>query len=63
MKPRAILLSELDYGDAGPRYRVEKLTDTVEYSIGELLSKQEVAQLCELLIWKVTIQPAKANSK
>jgi hypothetical protein len=61
MKPRAITLSQWAYwsGKQGPFYRFEKLTDSVEYEIEQILTKAEVAQLCDLMIWKVTVQPAK----
>jgi len=36
-------------------YRIERLTDTVEYTPGQLLHKNEVQSLCANRQWKVTI--------
>lgn len=37
------------------RYRVERLGESVEYRLGQMLEKTEVEALCELAEWKVTI--------
>ena len=36
-------------------WTVEKVTDSLMYSPGEILCKSEVKDLCEIAQWKVTI--------
>src|SRR5262245_15338680 len=36
------------------RYRVEKITNSVEFIPGEMLTKDQVAQLCKSDLWSVT---------
>lgn len=38
-------------------YRVERVTDTTEFHIGQMLPKREVDSLCAARDWKVTIVP------
>ena len=38
-------------------YRVESLTDSVEYAPHQFLTKAEVNALCVNKYWKVTIKP------
>lgn len=40
---------------AALRYRVEQITDSIEYSPGQLLEKAEVESLCASRDWKVTV--------
>ena len=47
---------------AHPFFRVERLVDTVEYAIGQLLDRKEVEDLCELWTWKVTIQKGRDDN-
>jgi len=37
-------------------YKVTKVTDSVEFSPGDYLTKAEVDGLCHAPLWKVTIQ-------
>lgn len=37
------------------RFRVEQLTETAEFYIGQYLERSEVEQLCAANDWKVTI--------
>lgn len=36
-------------------YRVDQVTDSVEYRPGTFLTKKEVASLCDAKDWKITI--------
>jgi hypothetical protein len=40
-------------------YRVEKVTDSVEFDPMQLLSKAQVQQLCSAPSWRVTVLPSK----
>jgi hypothetical protein len=39
------------------RYRVEQITDSVEYRTGQLLERTEVEPLCASNSWRITIVP------
>ena len=43
----------------GKHYRVAKVTDSVEYSPGDLLAKADVGGLCCSKAWKVIIRDNK----
>jgi len=45
--------------DAATRFRVEQITDSVEYRTGQFLERAEVEKLCASTEWKVTIVPIK----
>lgn len=49
--------------DAAVRFRVEQITDSIEYRTGQYLERNEIEQLCERNDWKVTIVPHKTTSK
>jgi hypothetical protein len=58
MKMKTIVLSIKDAVDGranGRQYRVEKVTDSVQYSPRDILTKSEVENLCNNQHWKVTI--------
>jgi hypothetical protein len=40
-------------------FRVERITDSVEYHTGQYLARKEVKRLCAERDWKVTIVPFK----
>jgi hypothetical protein len=40
-------------------YRVEQVTDSVEFAPGQLLDKEEVKELCSSSKWRVTIVASK----
>lgn len=45
---------------AAPRvYRVEKVTDSIEFAPSTQLSKSQVEELCASKQWKVVVVPAK----
>lgn len=52
------LKNQAEY-DAALRYRVEQVTDSVEFRPGQLLSRKEVEDLCASKEWKVTVVPIK----
>ena len=41
------------------RFRVEQVTDSVEFFTGQFLDRPQVEELCEARDWKVTIVPVK----
>lgn len=43
--------------NASPLFRVERVTDSVEFVPGQMLSKKEVDVLCASQAWKVTTIP------
>jgi hypothetical protein len=49
-----------NHADAAQRlYKVEKVTDSVELTPGEMLFKKQVEDLCCSREWKVTVVPIK----
>lgn len=40
-------------------YRVGRVTDSLEFSPGDIISKEKAQELCDLADWKVTV----ANQK
>ena len=40
-----------------PGYGVASVKNSTDYSPGQVLSKQEVTDLCEVTSWEVTIRP------
>lgn len=44
------------------RYRVEHVTNSVDYSPGQFLERDTVERLCESKNWQVTIVPPKEGS-
>lgn len=66
MKTKTLTLSHGHYnpkatmGDMNALlYRVERVTDSVDYKPGDMLTKEAVKELCDKAAWKVTIQPIK----
>jgi len=64
MKAKTITLSHPHLADDGSdtvgrptNYRVERITDSLEFSPGQLLKKSEAAELCDSPRWKVTVVP------
>jgi hypothetical protein len=60
MKTKTIKLSDgwarPDTADGNPRrFRVEQITDSVEFQTGTFLEKNDVDLLCKAHDWKVTI--------
>ena len=45
--------------EAALRYRVEQVTDSVEYTPGQYLERKVVDELCHSRDWKVTIVPVR----
>jgi hypothetical protein len=41
------------------RYRVEQITDNIDYAPGQMLTPEVVAELCALEDWKVIVKGAK----
>lgn len=41
-------------------YRVERVTDTVEFAPGDIVTKKVVADLCDSKQWKVIVQKVAA---
>lgn len=41
--------------EASRRFRVEQITDSIEFHTGQMLEREEVQSLCESKEWKVTI--------
>lgn len=48
-----------DAWDKALRYRVEQVTDSIEFRPGQLLERKEVEDLCTSKEWKVTVVPIK----
>lgn len=40
-------------------YKVEKVTESIEYNPSQQLSKKQVQELCEASGWKVTVTEVK----
>jgi hypothetical protein len=62
MKQKTIKLSDgwADIRDrTRTRYRVEQITDSIEYATGDLLDRDVVARLCVADEWRVTVVPKK----
>ena len=58
-RPLSTFRSDADF-QAATRFRVEQITDTIEFHTGQLLERHEVEYLCESSKWKVIIVPHKA---
>lgn len=41
------------------RYRVDKVVNSVEYYPGQMLTRKEVADLCDATSWEVNVVPIK----
>ena len=57
-KPKTLALSSgwtLQIAGGKPAYRVEKITNSVAYEPGVLLSKEQTEALCADRAWTVTI--------
>ena len=54
LRPGSEFTSEEEWRKA-MTFRVEQLTESIEYQIGQLLQRAEVKQLCDSPHWKVTI--------
>jgi len=57
MKTKTIKLTQ--ESDNKLIYRIEQVTDSVEFTPGDFLKKDEVERLCRANNWKVTIVAAK----
>ena len=67
MKVKAIKLSDghppadrhsidsMDEWNAKSRFRVESVSDSIEFHTGEMLSREQVQKLCDDIYWKVTV--------
>ena len=59
-KIKTITLSFFDgYGpfQGKPAWRVERVTDSIEYDPGQMLNKEQMDVLCASEDWKVAVQP------
>lgn len=63
MKTKTITFTHLPFyvpaGDNEPRWHVDVVTDSTEFSPGQLLTKEQVDKLCADDGWKVTIKAMK----
>lgn len=50
-----------DNPETSSRYRVEQVTNSVEFSPGQLLTKKEIMSLCEATHWTVNTVPVPRN--
>jgi hypothetical protein len=54
-KPKIITLSRGWENGEGIRYRVESITNSIEYEPGQYLTHAEVESLCNAIGWQVNI--------
>ena len=62
MKVKTIKLTDgwgASHPDGKRRFRVEQITDSIEFETGQLLERAEVEGLCRSDKWKVTIASKK----
>lgn len=66
-KTKTIILSPGYYKEGEPRegklgYRVERVTDSLEFTPGDIISHAKADELCHARDWKVTIERNKGSS-
>jgi len=57
--PKKGTFSTVEDWEMAARFRVEQVTDSIQYRTGQFLERSDVEALCAAEDWKVTIVPFK----